>query len=149
VNSHDGLRVRAEPNIESEVLKVLPFGEEVHGVVKGDWMLTADGYVKAEYLSEEDPLSAYEYVGCWLTTAYAPTGCACANGEYPESGYTIACNSLDFGTEVFIQGIGFRMVEDRGPTSMPSEWLDIFMDTEGECIAYGEQMHDVWITKMP
>lgn len=149
VTVKEGLRLRAEPNTNSEVIETIPFATEVTGTVKDGWMHTANGYLKASYLAEENPLDQYEYCGSWLTTAYTHSGNACFNGEYPEPNYTIAANSLPIGTEVFIENVGFRVVQDRGPASMPCEWLDLFVDSYEEAVAWGEQHHEVWIAKMP
>lgn len=145
VTAVDGLRIRSEPNTESEILGVLPYGAEVTGKIRKGWMKTDEGYLSAEYLSDRSPLEDAEYLGSWLTTAYTHTGSACYNGHYPEAGYTVATNSLPIGTEIYIEGIGFRTVEDRGPSYMPYEWLDVFLDGYGECVAYGEQYRNVWI----
>lgn len=149
VTAESGLRVRKEPNLDAEVIRVVPFGEQVEGIVTDGWMETEDGYLSAEYLSETDPLENYESLGTWLVTAYTHSGFCCADGSYPEAGYTIACNSLPMGTRVFISGIGFRTVCDRGPASMPDAWLDLFVDGYSEAIVFGEQRRGVWITKMP
>lgn len=147
VVAESGLRVRSKPNLEAEVIKVLPYRTEVEGTISDGWMKTEDGYIKAEFLSEGDPLDGYTSLGNWLMTAYTHTGSACANGQYPTAGYTVACNSLPLGTEIYIQGIGTRVVEDRGPSSMPDAWLDIFMDGYDECVAWGMRNCKVWIVK--
>ena len=154
VNSKDGLCVRAKADKDSEILEVLPFGSEleVKKITKdGEWLkISYEGekaYVAAEYAQVENPLDAYTYMGTWRTTAYAYTGSPCANGNYPQTGYTIACNSLPFGTEVYIKGVGFRTVEDRGPTSMGDAWLDIYMGDVGQCIQWGDQYLDVYIVE--
>ena len=149
VTAKEGLRVRSKPNLEAEIVKVVPFGEEVEGTITNGWMQTPDGFLKASFLSEDDPLDQYEYCGAWLLTAYTHSGNPCFNGEYPDPGYTVACNSLEIGTEIFIRGIGFRVVTDRGPTSMPDAWLDLFVDGFDEAVAFGEQHHDVWVVKKP
>lgn len=128
---------------------VIPFGEEVEGTVTDGWMKTEDGFVSAEFLSETDPLAEAQYLGSFLVTAYTHSGFCCADGSYPEAGYTIACNSLEMGTKVFISGIGLRTVCDRGPSSMPDAWLDLFVDGYEEAVVFGEQRHDVWIIKTP
>jgi len=154
VNSRDGLCVRAQADTKSEVLDVLPFGSEldVKKTAKdGEWLkISFNGskaYVAAEYTQEDDPLDAFTYMGTWHTTAYAYTGSACANGNFPEAGYTIACNSLPFGTEVYISGVGFRTVEDRGPTYLGDAWLDIYMGDVSQCIQWGEQYRDVYVVE--
>lgn len=145
VIAESGLRVRKEPNLDAEVTRVIPFGEEVEGTVTNGWMKTKDGFVSAEFLSETDPLAGYTALGRWMLTAYTHTGNACANGQYPTAGYTVACNSLPLGTEIYIQGIGRRVVEDRGTASMPSGWCDIFMDGYSECIQFGEKTAEVYL----
>ena len=114
-------------------------------------------YVYGDYLSWEanapdveeknDPEKDREYLGMWLITAYTHTGSPCANGNYPSAGYTVACNSLDFGTRVYIDGIGERVVEDRGPSSLGSEWLDVFMDGYSDCVNWGSQMRAVYLIR--
>ena len=89
------------------------------------------------------------YTGTWRITAYAATGNPCANGNYPQTGYTIACNSLPFGTEVYIDGVGFRTVEDRGPEWLGSEWLDIYMGEVEPCVQWGDQYRDVYVVAEP
>ena len=149
VTSENGLRLRAEPSLEAEVLRVVPFAEEVTGTIKNGWLETADGFLKAEYLSETNPLDGYDYMGTWMMTAYTHTGNCCFDGSYPEAGYTVACNSLPIGTVVYISGIGTRTVCDRGPQSMPGEWMDLFVDSYQEAVIFGMQHHDVWVKETP
>lgn len=87
------------------------------------------------------------YLGTLSCTAYTHTGNPCANGNYPSDGYTIAHNTLPFGTEVYIDGVGYRTVEDRGPGYLGSEWLDIFMDTHDACVQWGMQDRDVYLVE--
>ena len=168
VNSTHGLRLREKCNTESEILEVIPDNEKVDVIAKvlvkfdcwykvkrGDTI----GYVNGKYLSLEEnapdvveketdtKLNEYEYLGMWLITAYTHTGNPCANGNYPSAGYTVACNSLDFGTKIYIDGVGERVVEDRGPSSLGSEWIDLFCDSYDECINWGNQMRAVYLVK--
>ena len=78
-----------------------------------------------------------EPLGTWRITAYAYTGSPCANGNFPTAGYTIAHNSLPFGTEVYIEGVGYRTVEDRGPEWLGSEWCDLYLGDTDSCIQWG------------
>ena len=149
VTAREGLRLRKDMSLESEVVDVLPFATKVEGAIKDGWLKTKDGYCKSEFLSSENPLDEYEYYGEFLTTAYTHSGNCCADGTYPEAGFTIACNSLALGCELFIEGVGFRTVCDRGPSSMPSQWCDVFVDTYEQAVAFGEQYHKVWIIEKP
>ena len=147
VTAENGLRLREEPSTEARILEVIPYATEVSGEIKDGWMQTSDGYLKAEFLSDEDPLSEWTHAGSWLTTAYTHSGFNCADGSYPQAGYTIAANSLPIGTTVYISGVGQRTVCDRGPSSMPDEWLDIFMDEYDECVEWGMRNCEIWIVK--
>lgn len=144
VNAPEGLNVRAEASTESAIIETLPFGNQVDGIISGDWMKLANGYARAEYLQPEEPM---EYLGTWRITAYAYTGSPCANGNYPQTGYTIACNSLSFGTQIYIDGVGVRTVEDRGPSWLGSEWCDLYLGDTSSCIAWGDQHRDVYLVK--
>lgn len=85
------------------------------------------------------------YSGNYMMTAYTWTGNPCANGNYPTDGYTVACNSLPFGTRIYIDGVGERVVEDRGPSNYGDYWLDIYMDSYDACVYWGVQYRDVYI----
>lgn len=154
VSAQSGLNLRTQTSIKSEVMALMPFGTELEvtrtiGIGSDIW---ADveyegqrGYCKMEWLSKEDPLKDMEYMGQWRVTAYAYTGSPCANGNYPTIGYTVACNSLPFGTEIYIDGVGFRTVEDRGPSQMGDDWCDLYLGNTDECIQWGNQYRDVWV----
>lgn len=149
VTAIEGLRLREDMSLESEVVDVLPFATEVEGTVKDGWLKTKDGYLKAEYLSDSDPLEEWFYLGQWHLTAYYETGYLTASGIYPEVGTTLAHNTLPFGTEVYIKGHGIWTVQDRGPASLGSEWCDLYLGDYGECVQFGSQYAEVWIKEMP
>ena len=81
--------------------------------------------------------------GTYELTAYIATGNACANGEYPTVGYTIASNTLPLGTRVYIEGLGERVVEDRG--GMAGNVIDVFVSSYDEAIQFGRQTGEVYI----
>ena len=148
VTAPSGLRVRERPTTDSKTLEILPFGTEIAIVddepIKG-WVRIENGYLSREWVSSDDPMSGSSYLGNWKTTAYTWTGYRCADGSWPQSGYSAACNSLPFGSVVFVSGIGNLTITDRGPSSMPDGWLDIYMDSYSECVQYGVQYHDVYL----
>lgn len=82
------------------------------------------------------------YLGTYRCTGYVATGNACASGVMPESGVTIASNSLPMGTRVYIEGIGERVVQDTG--GMDVGTLDIFCNSVDECYAITGN-YDVYI----
>lgn len=54
-----------------------------------------------------------------------------ASGTAAEVGRTVACNDLPFGTVLWIDGIGERVVEDRG--GMANGALDVLCNSHPEC----------------
>ena len=149
VTAESGLRVRATPSTEAEILKVLPFGTEVTGTIRSGWMKTDDGYLKAEFLSEDNPLDEMQCLGEWRVTAYYATGSPTASGAWPETNVTLAHNTLPFGTVLYIEGLGTWTVQDRGPTYLGSEWCDLYLGDYGTCVQFGERTAKVYVKEMP
>lgn len=153
VNSSNGLHLRKEPSTESESLEILKYGAEVDVVSNKnkEWVKVkvddTEGYVFKEFIQKTDPLEDMTYLGNYRITAYAWTGNRCANGNYPTTGNTVACNSLPFGTKVYIQDVGVRVVEDRGPASLGSEWIDLYLGDTATCIQWGNQYKEVYIVE--
>lgn len=152
VKPFEGLNVRSQPTTDSESLGVLEFGTEVVAVDDeplSGWMAVSYndrlGYVSKKHLSKTDPLEDLDSLGTWHITAYAATGWPCANGNYPTAGYTIAHNSLPFGTKVYIEGVGVRVVEDRGPAWLGDEWCDLYLGDYWPCVEWGSQYREVWL----
>ena len=152
VNAPNGLNLRQIPSENSKSLQVLDFGQRVVVIdddpgLNGWYRVEGGGYVDGTHTQKTDPFDEMELLGEWRVTAYAETGYCCANGNYPTTGYTIACNSLDFGTEVYIEGIGFRTVEDRGPAYLGDAWLDLYLGEYDACVQWGDQTKKVWKVK--
>lgn len=117
----------------------------------------SDGYESAmpepeiqdtEYVAE--PTGEMTYLGAWQSTGYCPcelccgvwaTGCT-ASGTLATEGRTVACGSLDFGTVIYIEGYGYRTVEDRG---VEGEWVDIFYSSHEAASAHGLQNVNVYL----
>ena len=86
-------------------------------------------------------------MGVYEITAYEWTGNPCANGNYPTEVYTVACNSLPFGTVVYIEGIGYRTVEDRGADWHSPTWIDLYLGDVDACYSFGRQYLNVYIVE--
>ena len=145
VTAVDGLRIRSEPNTESEILGVLPYGTEVTGKIQRGWMKRDDGYMSAEFPSDHDPLEGLQCLGTWRITAYYATGCATASGVYPEVNVTAAHNSLPFGTQLYVQGYGIWTVQDRGPGYLGTDWMDLYLGDYSTCVQFGERYANVYL----
>ena len=99
--------------------------------------------IQIDEVAELIPATNYTYLGSYELTAYEWTGRACANGNYPTSGYTVACNSLALGTRIYIEGYGEYVVEDRG--GMSSNVIDVYLGDYNSCVQFGRKTADVYI----
>lgn len=112
-----------------------------------------DSYVEPEeeYVEEsnEDPgdTDGMRYYGTMRTTAYEWTGDTCADGRYPELGYTAACNDPNlWGHWIYIGGVGERYIHDTGdPDVMGTDTVDIYMGDVDTCYQYGNPVCDIYI----
>jgi 3D (Asp-Asp-Asp) domain-containing protein len=73
-------------------------------------------------------------------TAYTHTGNPTATGVMPQVGKTIAVDPrvIPLGSKVHIEGMGTFIAEDTGGL-IKGHIIDIFMNTEQECINWGRQ----------
>lgn len=107
----------------------------------------AEEVIEPEEIAEESPEEELEYLGTFDMTAYEWTGNPCANGNYPSVGYTVACNSLPLGTTVYIEGVGYRVVEDRGAEWHGDWWMDLYLGDVDSCYEWGVRSVDVYIVR--
>ncbi len=93
------------------------------------------------------------YVGKYKITYY----CACkqccgkedgitASGVKAQEGVTVAADTskLPFGTKIYIKGIGWRTVQDRGG-AIKGNRLDIYISSHNGPMPYNVQSLDVWV----
>lgn len=91
-----------------------------------------------------------EYLGDWTISFYCPcyeccrewSGGPTASGAMPQAWYTCATDGLDFGTILYVDGIGYLEVQDRGTDY---GWLDIYVNSHDEALANGLQTRSVYI----
>ena len=65
-----------------------------------------------------------------------------ASGTTPAEGWTVACNSLPFGTQISINGNTYE-VQDTG--NMDDRTIDIYMNSHEDAVAFGMQTADVYL----
>lgn len=100
-----------------------------------------------------------KYLGTYKLTAYCPCYLCCgkypddptygmtASGEIAQEGITIAMDKLPFGTKVYIENVGVRIVQDRGG-AIKGNRIDIFCATHERCFEnpnYVQSAARVWI----
>ena len=91
------------------------------------------------------------YVGLIVLTAYCSCSLCCqqfadgitASGTKPVQGRTVAANWLPFGTRVYLDGVGWRTVEDRMAKRF-SERVDVYFDSHKEALKFGIRTNKVW-----
>ena len=92
-------------------------------------------------------------VGTFTAYAYCPCQRCCgqwsggptASGTMPEEGRTVAADwdVLPAGTEIYIEDIGWRTVEDTG-SGIVGQALDVYMTSHQSAIAFGTQTVNVY-----
>lgn len=99
-----------------------------------------------------EPEPQMEYLGDFTISGYCSCGSCCgqwaggpcADGSYPVEGYTCAMGGLDFGTVLYIDGVGERTICDRGTEY---GWVDLYFDSHDSALAWGLQTRSVWIVR--
>lgn len=103
--------------------------------------------VKAEFAEkkrQEEEKAKVRLFGTCRITFYTHTGNNTASGVYPIAGHTAANNILPFGTRIRVDGQEY-IIEDRGDSGMGETGIDIFCDTEAECVRRGLYYTEVYI----
>ncbi len=95
-------------------------------------------------------------IGTFTAYAYCPCETCCgqwsggptASGVMPEEGRTVAADwdVLPAGTEIYIDGIGWRTVEDTGG-AIRGDTIDIFFESHEEAAAFGVQKVELYQKK--
>ena len=94
-------------------------------------------------------------LGTFTVYAYCPCEMCCgqwsggptASGVMPEEGRTVAADwdVLPAGTEIYIDGVGWRTVEDTG-SGIKGNSLDLYMDSHQDALEWGVQEIEVFTT---
>ena len=108
-----------------------------------------------ERIKEKVGLSNKTYAGEFEITYYCPCTLCCgktdgitASGTLAIEGQTVAADwdVLPPGTKIYIDGVGFRTVEDKGG-AIVGQSLDVFMDSHSAALEAGRHKADVWIVE--
>lgn len=109
--------------------------------------------VAEPYEEQEEPERVS--LGVFTVYAYCPCETCCgqwsggptASGVMPEEGRTVAADwdVLPAGTEIYIDGVGWRTVEDTGG-GINGHTLDLYMDSHQDALEWGVQEVEVFVT---
>lgn len=139
------VNLRSGSSTDSEVLTIIDWGEELEQRREVDaegWCQVSyegeTGYVRYEYLTDTNPWDRLEYLGNYYITGYRMFDAAenggrsdglTASGVVGTPGHTVAMKGIPFGTRIYIDGLGFFVVEDRG---VGYDCVDVAVDTIAE-----------------
>jgi 3D (Asp-Asp-Asp) domain-containing protein len=104
-----------------------------------------------EQIAEDaaDDAAWWEYAGevsvSWYAADEPGMSDKTASGKKPIAGLTVALGkSYPFGTEVYIEGIGYRVCHDRGG-AITNGHADVFVDNVSDIPAVGRYNADMWV----
>ena len=146
---NEELKAEPEPEVVEEVIISTPEVEVVEEAPAETAVEVPEEPAVEEVVEEEtiEAASNLVYLGTFEMTAYEWTGNPCANGNYPTQGYTVACNSLPLGTQVYIDGYGYYVVEDRGASWHGDNWMDMYLGDVNACYQWGIKYLDVYLVE--
>ena len=108
--------------------------------------LATQEYTEDEKTPTEPKLTL---LGTYTIYAYCPCVKCCgktngitASGTVATEGRTVA-STLPFGTKIYIEGVGERIVEDRGGGITDGK-IDLFMGSHEKALRHGVKKVDVW-----
>jgi len=150
------LNCRNQPSMSGSVIKTYPRGTKLETIgCDGNWIQVYDGSVQGwcygKYLAgnaqtkttlADENSDSLEYIGVYKLTGYCSCSKCCggwgsktASGAPATVGVTVAAPSnLKFGTKLYIEGVGYRIVQDRGG-AIKGNKLDVFVESHSACYA--------------
>ena len=125
--------------------------DEVIEVVEVEYIVLTEEEYEKEYNIQE--VIEMESIGEFNISAYCPCEICCgpyadgitSSGERAIEGITIAAdpNVLPEGTEVYIEGVGRRIVQDTGG-AIKGNKIDLFFNSHQDALQFGRQYLEVF-----
>ena len=123
--------------------------------VLGNVAIAAAGLLTLTMLSiagvKEVKAETLEPAGQFKLTFYCPCrrcsgkwGYRTSSGATCTEGRTVATDYFRAGTRLYIEGIGYRTVEDTG---VHGRWIDVFVEDHDECNRLGVKHKEVYVVK--
>ena len=113
-----------------------------------------DGTINEVYVDAlKEPEPTLESIGKYKLTFYCPCRqCSSGWGHQTSScaicqeGITVACAILPAGTRIYIEGYGYRTVQDTGG-GVYGKHIDVFMESHSECLRHGIKYAEIYLVK--
>lgn len=106
---------------------------------------------RADTIAIEEIGETWTELGEYKITHYCPCKKCCgksdgitASGEQAQRFRTVAMKGIPFGTKIYIESYGYRIVEDRG---VGKGVVDVYVDDHQHALDLGVQHHKVWIVE--
>ena len=97
----------------------------------------------AQPIVEEYVITAY----CHCSKCCGKSDGITASGDKAVEGITVAMDkSIPFGTKIYIDGVGERIVQDRGG-AITGNRIDLYFDSHQDALNFGRQTKQVTIIK--
>jgi len=137
---------------EKRLIEEHVFFEAVDSVVIVDTHPTGSATVRNEILTSRGTVMRYKKVINVTSTAYTHTGYRTASLTYPKVG-TVAVDPtvISLGSKLYIESsdgeswiYGYAVAEDTGPL-IKGNRIDLFMETQDECVFFGVRDAKVYI----
>lgn len=138
--------------IPGHVLRIYPIGYQISESEIEENGIAKEQSLRSGYLNipTEVDYSNLTYFGQLNVTGYDPYCSHCcgksdgitASGEYAEYYKTVACNTLPFGTEVYVEGYGYFRVNDTGGSKVG---IDIACESHEACAVMTKTNVNVYI----
>ena len=147
------LNVRSEPSLQGAIIGSLYRGSQITGGQSSNgWTPIVyngkNAFVYSAYLTTQSNTSTstntntgnLTYIGTYRTTGYDICYSCCgkidgitASGTKATPGRTVAMKGYPYGTKIYIEGVGYRTVEDTG--GFHTNTIDILCNNHSECYA--------------
>ncbi|MDY3052416.1 MAG: 3D domain-containing protein [Ndongobacter sp.] len=105
-----------------------------------------EGTAKAAAAAAGSDVGSASAVLTMSATAYTHTGNPTATGAWPQAYYTVATDPdvIPMGTRLYVEGYGYAVAQDTGGAIIGNR-IDLFMDSEAECVEWGVRPVTVYI----
>lgn len=146
------LNVRTQPSTQSSIIGLLYRGNQIVGgqssngwtpiVYNGKNAFVYSAYLttKSNNTNTNTNTGTLIYIGTYRTTGYDICYSCCgkvdgitASGTRATPGRTVAMKGYPYGTRIYIEGIGYRTVEDTG--GFRANTIDVLCNNHSECYA--------------
>jgi 3D (Asp-Asp-Asp) domain-containing protein len=141
-----------EPEVEIRIVELVRYIEVEPPIAEELEDESIDDVYNSDYQDNTSEQQEWISIGYFDVTGYCLCRRCCgqwsggptASGVMPTGGRTVAATvNIPFGTEIYIDGIGERIVEDRGVPR--HDVIDVYFDSHCSLYEFGRSRREVWV----